>query len=161
MTVKLPEKAGFVPTVAEWDQLVRIAENLAAQLAQAQAERDAAREHAERQQLSKDGLYRELREMSSQRDAARAELRVLRGIAEDTEGWAALFGTASRDALLIEATIKGLRAIHAGSVEALDAARAEVARLRLALEDAYTVGDVVQMRLYIAAALRQPAPAEE
>ena len=42
MTVKLPQKAGFVATVQEWDQLVRIAENLAAQLAQAQAERDAA-----------------------------------------------------------------------------------------------------------------------
>lgn len=138
MTITLPQKAGFMPTQKEWDDLVRIAENLGAQVVQ----RDAAQ-----------------REMQAERDAARAELRVLRGIAEDTEGWAALFGTASRDALLIEATIKGLRAIHAGSVEALDAARAEVARLRLALEDAYTVGDVVQMRLYIAAALRQPAPA--
>ena len=34
--VKLPQKAGFVPTVGEWDALVRIAENLAAQVVQAQ-----------------------------------------------------------------------------------------------------------------------------
>ena len=38
MTVKLPGKAGFVPTVQEWDALVRIAENLAAQVVQAQAQ---------------------------------------------------------------------------------------------------------------------------
>lgn len=36
MTVKLPQKAGFVATTAEWDQLVRIAENLAAQVVQVQ-----------------------------------------------------------------------------------------------------------------------------
>lgn len=36
MTVNLPGKAGFAPTVAEWDALVRIAENLAAQVVQAQ-----------------------------------------------------------------------------------------------------------------------------
>lgn len=48
--VNIPQKAGFVPTPKEWDDLVRIAENLGAQvvqrdaaLRQAQAERDAAR----------------------------------------------------------------------------------------------------------------------
>ena len=88
MTVKLPQKAGFVATPDEWDALVRIAENLAAQVVQ----RDAA-----------------LRQTEAERDAARAE----------------------------------------------------VARLRLALEDAYIVGDVVQMRLYIAAAPAQDDDARE
>lgn len=53
MTVNLPEKAGFMPTPEEWAQLVRIAENLAAQVVQ----RDAA-----------------LRQMQADRDAARAEV---------------------------------------------------------------------------------------
>ena len=63
----------FMPSKPQWDATVALLERALEELAQAQAERDAAREHAERQQLSKDGLYRELREMSSQRDTARHE----------------------------------------------------------------------------------------
>ena len=73
MTVKLPQKAGFAPTVQEWDQLVSIAENLAAQLAQRdaalrqmQAELDAAQSSA--------GFWgRSCAKIMAERDAARAE----------------------------------------------------------------------------------------
>ena len=51
--VNLPQPAGFVPTPKEWSDLVRIAENLGAQVVQ----RDAA-----------------LRQMEAERDAARAEV---------------------------------------------------------------------------------------
>lgn len=65
MTVNIPQKAGFMPTQKEWDDLVRIAENLGAQVMQ----RDAA-----------------LRQMQSERDAARAEVaRLTAALAE--YGW--------------------------------------------------------------------------
>ena len=68
--VNLPQKAGFVPTVGEWDALVRIAENLAAQVVQAQA---SAVETA--------------RIVGAERDAARAEVaRLTAALAEEGNG---------------------------------------------------------------------------
>ena len=108
MTVKLPQKAGFAPTVAEWDALVRIAENLAAQLAQAQAERDAAKE------------WRDT--FKSDLEAERASLK---------------------SALISAKSISDERynAIHKyhDAVAERDAARAEVARLRAALDNVWRV----------------------
>lgn len=78
MTVNIPQKAGFVPTPEEWAQLVRIAENLAAQVVQRdQANMKITFDTQEKfNQLSGD-LYEahtKAAQIQAERDAARAEL---------------------------------------------------------------------------------------
>lgn len=125
MTVNIPQKAGFVPTPEEWAQLVRIAENLAAQVVQRdQANMKITFDTQEKfNQLSGD-LYEahtKAAQIQAERDAARAEVVKLRSdlslardeysaANDDAHKWAALANEKANER---------------------DAARAEVARLLL------------------------------
>ena len=132
--VTLPQKAGFVATTDEWDALVRIAENLAAQvvqrdaaLRQTEAERDAARQHSPHNYVHK-AMFDQVVE---QRDAARAEV-----------------------ARLTDSVNKSARALE------LWAHDADQFSQRTSDGQALISDDDLNAVKTIAAALRQPAPAQ-
>lgn len=148
MTVKLPEKAGFVPTVAEWDQLVRIAENLAAQLAQAQAERDAAQRDlitlAENWHASEKAL-----------DAARAEVARLK---EEVEG---AYEAHNEAVTILERRLETYKEAADDVLKALPAVAINEMEEILCASNTALVRKALAYLWHCAAreALRQPAPA--
>lgn len=157
--VTLPQKAGFVPTVQEWDQLVRIAENLAAQVVQRDAESLKATfdAHEKINQLSGDlyGAQMALAQAQAERAAARSALENERELRKYYQGNSDVDNPLS----------------YALAVGQLAAARAEVARLTAAAErllkmhtrpDGSTGSDTSMVEgalMDLRAAMRQPAPA--
>ena len=163
--VKLPQKAGFAPTAQEWDQLVRIAENLAAQVVQAQAERDAAKSAA-------DFWGRSCNKIMVDRDAYVKRDRQWAIAARKAAQWAR---KAAYDAHISELCFGHARDDAERAEQERDAARAEVARLTERLETAMIAlrgrrlaeqarvlnelaDNVAELDQQECAALRQPAP---